>query len=232
MKTFTYREIWLPIDVNGNGEAVTSEGNAPLIYPGFEYMFRVALFDSLPTNAENPGVFRDVSSIVAFIMRWKQTSYAGTVLLDTSDPTAIAAGAKVEFDRVATEADFVAKTKAPINIYLPKEVTNPTGITSATQQWITFTGASIENAAQADPFGRARLQVIDLGEGATAAPPAAAAADYVRSDIFRAAMQGKVSFGTNPRGLYPVLVNADGSYGVPLRAGPNGEAIMDPIPNP
>lgn len=229
MKNFTFREIWLQIDVNGDGEAVTLNGNPPLIYPGFEYMFRIGMYDRLPSGGDDVGEFRNIASIVAFILRVRSGSYAGTLLLDTSDPTAIAAGARVDPNATATEQDFLNKAKAPMNVYLPKEVTE--SITAA-QHYMTFTGASIENAAQPDAFGRARLQVIDLGQGVVGAAPAAAAADYVRSDIFRAAMNGKVSFGTNPRGLYPVIVNEDGSYGTALKTGGNGEFAAEQIQNP
>lgn len=232
MKNFTYREIWLPIDVNGDDEAKTLNGNAPLIYPGFEYMFRIGLYDRLPGASDDVGEFRNIASIVAFILRVRSGSYAGTLLIDTSDVTAIAAGARVDFDATATEQDFLNKTKAPVNVYLPKEVTAPAGITAASSHYMTFTGASIENAAQADAFGRARITVIDLGQGAAGAAPAAAAADYVRSDIFQAAFNGVVKFGNNPRGRYPIILNEDGTYGTALKTGQNGEFLSEQIPNP
>jgi hypothetical protein len=231
MKNFTLREIWLPLDVNGDEEASTLNGAAPLIFPGFEYMFRIGIFDRMPAGEDDPGEFRNIASLVAFIMRVKQTSYAGTTLIDTSDGAAIAAGATVLFDPTCTEAEFVAKTKAPVNVYLPAAITNPTGITSAEQQWVTFTGATVDAAAQPDAFGRCRLRVIDLGQGAASSPPAPAT-NYVTSDIFAAAMNGVVKFGVNPRGRYPILVNTDGSKGTTVRAGDNGELVSEIVENP
>lgn len=201
MKDFTFREIWLPLDVNGDEEARTLNGGTPMIYKGAEVMFRIGLFDVLPVNSDNPGTFRNHANLVAFLLKIRSGSYAGSLQLDSS------AGGDLSFDPTVTEAQFLNKQKAPISVYLPGSIT---GITAG-ELYMTFTGLTSESA-QPDAFGRARVTVTDIGIGTVSSAPAAGV-QVVTTDMFRAALNGCVKYGKNPAGKSFTLVSPNGQKG-------------------
>jgi hypothetical protein len=215
MKNFVYREVWLPLEVNGDEEASTLKGAVPLIYKGAEVMFRIALFDRLPVDEDDPGELRDISNLVAFVLKVRSTSYAGTELLDSTAGT-------VTFDPTVTAAQFHAMEKAPISVYLPKAITAIT----AGQQYVTFAGMTSE-AAQDDGFGRCRVNVVDIGLGGASSAPAAGV-EYVTSDMFRAAVQGFVKYGRNPAGKTVTFVSRSGRKGRVVGCDDNGNSINAP----
>jgi hypothetical protein len=211
VKDFVFREVWMPIDVNGDGEASTKDGNTPLIYKGAEVMFRLALFDVMPVDEDEPGEFRNHANLVSLLLRIRSGSYAGTVLLDSSTGT-------VSFDATATPAQFMAKEKAPISIHLPSAIT---GITAG-DQYMVFSGVTSEGA-EPDVFGRSRVSVLDVGIGGGSVPEPAES--FVTMADFRAALQGVVKYGKNPKGKTVTLVSRSGSKGRTMGCDDDGNAM-------
>lgn len=200
-----YHEIWIPILAGSRNELLTLEGDLPLLPKGAEVCFKLAIFDTPPVDTANPGTFRNHSSLASFLLKIRSGSYAGTLLLDSSSGADVA-----PIDSTVQPADFLAKTKAPISIRCPTAIT---GIAAATQ-YMTFTGATNDAPTQPDYFGRARIEVLDVGIGAAEAPPAPAE-QYALRTYVDAALQNKVSFGKNPPAKYPIFVSPGGRFGRP-----------------
>lgn len=223
------RPIWLPVLYEGEAPAVTLLGTAPFAAKGAECRFMISLFEELGTSADAPGTLFDTSNFVSFILKiWATDFGSGTLLADTSDAGAIAAGASVTFNPTATAAEFYGRVRSQIEVYLPASVT--ANITAGARYGV-LTGATSENAAQPDWFGNFNFTSKEVGLGTVATAPSPSV-DYVRSDIFAAALAQKVNFGVNPRGKFPILVNNSGAYGTAIRTGDNGEWLEEQITNP
>lgn len=210
MKDILYRQVWIPLNVNGDQDCKTLDNNQPLIIKSAEVMFRIGLFNVMPINTDQPGEFYNHSNLTAFVMRINTADYAGTSLMDSS------VGGTVVFDPTVTESQFLAKERAPISIYCPSAIT---GITAG-PQFLVFKGITSESA-EPDAFGWGKITIKDLGLAA-AAPPAQDAASYVTLDLFRAAIANCVRFGKNPAGRTATFVAPLGKKGMTLGAADNG----------
>lgn len=203
MKDFAYREIWLPIDVNGDTDARALTGNSPMIYKGAECVFRLALYDRLPLSEENPGEFRNHQNIVAFLLSIKTGSYAGTEVLNTGWFDGLV------LDAAATEAQFITKQRAPISIHVPGSYT---AALTAGEHYLTFSGRTNEST-EPDGFGFGRVTVKDIGITTAAAPAPEVAGSYITAEMFNAAIGQCVKFGKNPAGKTFTLVSRSGAFG-------------------
>lgn len=229
MSSINARPIWLPVLFESDQPATTLLGGAAFAAKGAECRFMISIFETLGLSESDPGALFDVTNFISFILKIWQTDYGtGSVLLDTSDPASITAGARVDYNYAATAADFYARRAAQIQVYLPATIT---ANVTAGDRFGVLTGATAENAAQPDWFGNFKFVSKEVGLGTVAVPPSPTS-EYVRSDVFSAALANKVSFGRNANGRYPILVNDDGTYGTALRTGTNGEFIPDPQANP
>lgn len=224
------RTIWLPVLWEDDQDSVTLLGNNPLFYKGAELRFKIAIYVLKGAlNTSSPGTFFDHSTLVAFIMKlYSSSTYASGLLLDTSDAAFLAAGVRVDFDATAQPTDFINRTKAPISIYLPANVM--ANVTPGTV-YGALTGATSEAAGQPDGFGTFQAISKEIGLSTIAVAPTPGV-EYVRTDVFQAALANKVSFGVNPRGRYPVIVNETGSYGTGIKTGPDGEFNPEQVTNP
>lgn len=224
------RPIWLPVLYESGQPAISLLGEAPFFAKGAECRFMISIFEKFAANTpDNPGTIFNVDNVVAFILKIYGTDFgSGTLLLDTSDAAAIAAGALVSFNYPATAAQFFSRAAAQIEVYLPDTLT---ANVTAGARFGVLTGATGENATRNDWFGNFNCTSKEVGLSTVQIAPTPAA-DYVRNDVFAAALAGVVKFGRNKPGRYPVLVNENGTYGRAVRVGANGEAIDDPIPNP
>jgi hypothetical protein len=225
MAQITARPVWLPILFEDANPSVTLLGNAPLIAKGAEARFYISIFEKFDQNtASNPGTLIDISNFVAFILKVWATDYGtGTLLLDTSDAATIAAGAAVSFNPTATAAQFYSREAAQIQIYLPATVT---ANVTAGDRYAVFTGATSEAASQPDYFGRSLYNSLEVGLGTVAVPPSPTS-EYVRSDVFQAAMNGVVRWGTNPPGRTFTVVSPSGAYGRTLGCSDESELITN-----
>lgn len=231
MNSITAKPIWLPLLFESDQPAITLLGGRPLFQLGAECRFFISIFESFgQRNAEEPGALFDVGNFAAFICKIRTGSYgsSGTLKLDTSDVAAIAAGAVPAYNYNATAEQFWAREAAQIQLYIPASLT---ANLTAGDLYAVFSGATAENAAQPDCFGKAICEAEDVGLTTVASPPAPTS-DFVRNDIFAAAFGTCVKFGVNLRGRYPIIVNEDGTYGTATRTGSNGEWIEEQLANP
>lgn len=215
MNDFVYRKIWLPIDVNGDDLVKTIQGSAPLMYKGGETMLCIALFNSMPNSSSN-GEFLNHALLASFFVKIRTGSHAGTAILDST------AGGDTEIDPTVTEAQFAARTKAPIQIYLPTLITAIT----AGSQYIQFIGATTDKPAQPDGFGRGLITVEDIGIGA--ADSVAPAADGAASmSVVNAALAQCVKYGKNPRGKTVTFVSPNAGKGRTIGCDDAGKQISN-----
>lgn len=224
------RPIWLPVLYEGDQPATTLLGGPAFAAKGAECKFYISIFQQLGTSGDDPGIIFNTSNLISFILKiWGTDFGTGTLLADTSDAATIAAGASFAFNPTASAADFYNRAAAQIEVYLPATIT--ANITAGNRFGV-LTGATSENAAQPDWFGNFNFTSKEVGLGTVSTPPTPSV-DYVRSDVFSAALSRKVNFGVNPKGLFPIIVNNSGSYGTALRTGDtDGEFIPEQLTNP
>lgn len=218
MSDFIQREIWIPINVNGDTDATALSGSPGLMFKGAETMFRLALFETMPQDVNNPGVFRNHANLISFLLKVRSGDYgaSGVLLLDSSS------GATVTINATVTEAQFIAREAAPISIYCPSAITAIT--TTGQPHYLSFTGATSDTPAQPDGFGFGRLAVKDIGIGA-ADSVAPAAPIAVTSDMFNAALAACVKYGKNPAGKTWTGVGSAGLVGRTFGCDDDGNAM-------
>ena len=189
-------------------------GSPGRMFKGGEVMFRLALFDSLPVDSDNVGVFRNHANLATFLMKIRSGSYAGTLLMDSTS------GATVTIKTTVTEQQFFDQQDAPISIYCPNAIT----AIAEGNQYMTFAGTTLDAPAQIDGLGRGRIAVEDIGLGlADSVTPTGPAA--VSSDVVNALFALCVKFGLNPAGKTATFVSPNSTVGRTIGCDDEGQQL-------